>query len=36
MTWGEFLKMKINQRDMSNKHVYIAIFIAFFIGWVLG
>jgi len=36
MTWKAFLKSKLRERSISNQTVYISVFVAFFIGWVLG
>jgi len=36
MTWKGFLQRKVRQRDLTNKQVYIAVAVAFIIGWILG
>jgi hypothetical protein len=36
MTWMGFFKSKLQQRDLTNKQVYISIAISLFIGWILG
>jgi hypothetical protein len=36
MTWKAFLSSKLRERSISNRAVYISVFVAFFVGWVVG